>query len=319
VMTLSVAVVGAGMMGTNHARVLAGLPSAELRLVIDREEAEARRVARQFGCRWSTKISALDGAVDAAVVATPTDNHRHVALAVLDLGLDVLVEKPLAATPMEAQEIRDAADKAGRVLAVGHVERFNPACLDLTRFVRDPLFIQARRISPFTNRVVEGVVRDMMIHDIDIVLWLAGDSAVRRVSANLSAMRSKTEDLATATLVFESGLVAQLTAARIGQDKVRRIDVIQRDSVVNVDLLRQDLIIRRRAEPEFPSDGLRRFREASVREIPYLDHRGEPLLLELTDFVAAVSEGRPPLVDGSAGVAALELCDRILAAGRFES
>jgi predicted dehydrogenase len=314
-----VAVVGAGVMGSNHARVLAGLPTAELELVIDRAEVEARRVADRFECRWATELSALDGAVDAAIVATPTDRHRNVALQVMELGIDVLVEKPLAATVIEAQEIVEAADRAGRLLAVGHVERFNPACLDLTRFVRDPVFIQARRISPFTERVAEGVVRDMMIHDLDIVLWLAGSSALRRVSADVSAMRSETEDLATATLVFESGLVAQLTAARIGQDKVRRIDVIQPDSVVNVDLLRQDLTIRRRAEPEYPSDGTRRFKEASVREIPYLDHRGEPLLLELTDFVSAVSEGRPPLVDGGAGVAAIELCDRILAAGRSGS
>lgn len=306
-------------MGTNHARVLAGLPTADLELVIDVEDAEARRVAERFGCRWATELKALEGTVDAAIVATPTDRHRHIALQVLNLGIDVLVEKPLAATVIEAREIVDAADRAGRLLAVGHVERFNPACLDLDRFVSDPMFIQARRISPFTDRVAEDVVRDMMIHDIDIVLWLAGSSVLRRVSADLSAMRSEREDLATATLVFESGLVAQLTAARIGQDKVRRIDVIQPDSVVKVDLLRQDLTINRRAEPEYPSDGTRRFREASVREIPYLDYRGEPLLLELTDFISAVSEGRRPLVDGGAGVAAIELCDRILAAGRSRS
>lgn len=313
-MSVRVAVVGVGFMGTNHARVLAGMPTAELALVVDRDEDWARGVADEFGCAWSTEMSALEGAADAAVIATPTENHREAAFQVLDLGIHVLVEKPLAATVVEAREIADAAQRAGKILAVGHVERFNPACLDLPRFVRDPFFIQARRMSPFTDRVGEGVVRDMMIHDIDIVLWLA-KSAPLRVTADLAAPRSQTEDLATATVVFESGMVAQMTATRIGQDKVREIDVIQADSVVNVDLMRQDITIRRQSAAEYPSSGVRRLKEASVREIPYLDNRGEPLFLELMDFVSAVSEGRPPLVDGNAGIAALDLCERILTAG----
>lgn len=316
-MSVRVAVVGAGVMGANHARVLSGMPTAELALVVDPDEDQARRVADAFGCAWATEMSALEGAAGAAIVATPTAHHCEAALQILALGIDVLVEKPLAATVVEAREIVDAADRAGKILAVGHVERFNPACLDLPRFVSDPLFIQARRMSPFTDRVGEGVVRDMMIHDIDIVLWLAR-SAPLRVTADLARPRSQTEDLATATVVFESGMVAQMTATRIGQDKVRRIDVIQADSVVNVDLMRQDITIRRQSAAEYPSTGARRLKEASVREIPYLDNRGEPLFLELTDFVSAVSEGRAPSVDGGAGIAAIDLCDRILAAGGAE-
>jgi predicted dehydrogenase len=315
--SVRVAVVGAGVMGTNHARVLSGMPTAELALVVDRDEDQARRVADSFGCAWATEMSALEGEARAAIVATPTADHCEAALQILALGIHVLVEKPLAATVVEAREIVEAADRAGKILAVGHVERFNPACLDLPRFVSDPFFIQARRMSPFTDRVGEGVVRDMMIHDIDIVLWLAR-SAPLRVTADLAGPRSQTEDLATATVVFESGMVAQMTATRIGQDKVRRIDVIQADSVVNVDLMRQDITIRRQSIAEYPSTGARRLKEASVREIPYLDNRGEPLFLELTDFVSAVSEGRAPSVDGGAGVAAIDLCDRILAAGGAE-
>jgi predicted dehydrogenase len=315
--SVRVAVVGAGSMGGNHARVLAGMPTADLALMVDRNEDRARRVADEFGCGWATDVSALEGAADAAVVATPTKGHRDVSLEILGLGLHVLVEKPLAATILEAREIAEAAERAGKALAVGHVERFNPACLDLPRFVGDPVFIQARRMSPFTDRVGEGVVRDMMIHDIDIVLWLARSAPVR-ITADLAGPRPQTEDLATATVVFESGMVAQLTAARIAQDKVRRIDVIQADSVVNVDLMRQDITIRRQSTAEYPSTGARRLKEASVREIPYLDHRGEPLFLELSDFISAVSEGRSPSVDGHAGIAAMDLCDRILAAGGAE-
>jgi predicted dehydrogenase len=313
-MTISIAVVGAGFMGTNHARVLGSIPAASLSLIIDHDGERARRVAEQFDCAWSTDLSALHGAADAAIVATPTATHRAVALSALASGLHVLVEKPLASTVDESCDIVSAAERAGKHLAVGHVERFNPACLDLPRFVTQPYFIQTRRISPFNHRTGEGVVRDMMIHDIDIVLWLAKSRPVK-VTADLACVRAETEDVATANVVFESGMVAQLTATRIGQDKVRRVDIVQADSVVNVDLMRQDLTIRRQASDEYATAGGTRLKEASVREIPYLDHRGEPLWLELSEFVAALMEDRPPLVDGRAGIAALELCERILAAG----
>jgi predicted dehydrogenase len=313
-MSIPLAVIGAGFMGGNHARVLAELPSAELVAVIDRDEQRARRAADEFGCAWATSVTEVSGRVRAVIVATPTETHRELALEAIEAGLDTLVEKPLAPSVTEAEEVVSAAEKAGTVLAVGHVERFNPACLDLPRFVSEPVFIQTRRISPFTDRVHEGVVRDMMIHDLDIVLWLAG-SVPARVTADLAASRSSTEDLAAATVVFESGLVAQLVATRVGQDKVRRIDVIEHDCAVNVDLMRQQITIVRQATAEYPSTGVRRLKEASVREIPYLEHRGEPLWLELTDFVTALNDGRAPLVDGRAGVAALDLCERILAAG----
>jgi predicted dehydrogenase len=313
-MRVPLAVIGAGYMGGNHARVLAELPSAELVAVIDRDEQRARRGAHDFGCEWATSIEQVSGRIRGAVVATPTETHRELALEAIEAGLDTLVEKPLASSVDEAKEVVAAADRAGALLAVGHIERFNPACLDLPRFVSEPVFIQTRRISPFDDRVREGVVRDMMIHDLDIVLWLAG-STPARVTADLAAPHSPTEDLAAATVVFESGLVAQLVATRVGQDKVRKVDVIDHDCVINVDLMRQQITIMRQAVAEYPSTGVRRLKEASVREIPYLEHRGEPLWLELRDFVDAVNDGRAPLVDGRAGIAALEMCERILAAG----
>lgn len=314
-MTVSVVVVGAGFMGANHARVLSALPGARLAAVVDRDAERGRRVAAEFGCDHAPTMREIEGGVDAAIIATPTETHCSLAVEALALGWHVLVEKPFTPSIEEAEEIVAAADDAGRLLAVGHIERFNPACLDLPRFVTEPLFIQTRRLSPYADRVQEGVVRDMMIHDIDLVLWLA-DSPPVRVSADVAAWRSGTEDLATATVVFESGLVAHLTATRIGQDKVRQVDILQPDSLVNVDLLRQDITIRRQATAEYPDTGARRLKEASVMEIPYLEHRGEPLWLELSDFVEAVGSGRRPLVDGRAGLAALALCERILEAAK---
>lgn len=312
-MTVSIVVVGAGFMGANHARVLSALPGARLAAVIDHDHERARRVAAEFGCYYGSSMEETGGRVDAAIIATPTETHRDVALEALALGWHVLVEKPFAPTVKEAADLVAAAEDADKIMAVGHVERFNPACLDLPRFVTAPLFIQTRRLSPYTERVRDGVVRDMMIHDIDLVLWLARSEPVR-VSADTSTWRADTEDLATATVVFETGLVAHLTATRIGQDKVRQVDILQQDSLVNVDLLRQDITIRRQATAEYPTCGARRLKEASVMEIPYLEHRGEPLWLELQDFVHAVATGGTPLVDGRAGLSALALCERILEA-----
>jgi UDP-N-acetylglucosamine 3-dehydrogenase len=136
------------------------------------------------------------------------------------------------------------------------------------------------------------------------------------VTADVSASRSDSEELAVATVVFRSGLIAHLTATRIGQDKVRQVDILQPDSLVNVDLLRQDITIRRQATAEYLGTDARRLKEASVMEIPYLEHRGEPLWLELRDFVHAVASGGKPLVNGRAGTAALDLCHRILDAAK---
>jgi predicted dehydrogenase len=313
--TVSVAVVGAGVMGSNHARVLSALPGARLAAIIDPDPERGRLVAAEFDREYAASIVDVRDEVDAAIVATPTETHRAVAMQALSRGWHVLVEKPIAYSVPEAEEIVAAAADAGRILAVGHIERFNPACLDLPRFVTEPLFIQTRRLSPYAERVRDGVVRDMMIHDIDLVLSLARSEAIR-VTADISTLRSDTEDLATATVVFATGLVAQLTATRIGQDKVRQVDILQPNSLVNVDLLRQDLTIRHQATAEYPRSGAPRLKEASIMEIPYLEHRGEPLWLELQDFVTAVGTGGRPLVDGAAGVAALALCERILVAAR---
>jgi predicted dehydrogenase len=314
-MTVSVVVVGGGFMGTNHARVLSALPGAQLVAIVDRDQARGRLVAAEFGCDYAASMDDVGVHVDAAIIATPTETHRAVAVQALARGWNVLVEKPFAPTIRGAEEIVSAAEDANRILAVGHIERFNPVCLDLPRFVTEPLFIQTRRLSPYSERVKEGVVRDMMIHDVDLVLWLAHSEPVR-VTADVSSWRSATEDLAIATIVFASGLVAHLTATRVGQDKVRQMDILQRESLVNADLLRQDITIRRQATAEYPESGARRLKEASVMEIPYLEHRGEPLWLELQDFVDAVASGRRPLVDGRAGVAALTLCERILDAAK---
>ena len=170
---LKVAVVGTGIMGSNHVRVMSQLPDVELVAVVDADLDRAKAASLKSGARACASINDLPDDVEAAVVAVPTALHLDTALALVARGINVLVEKPLAATVADAQRIIDAASAAGVVLAVGHVERFNPAVAELTSLVTDPIHISASRISPYSPRISDGVVFDLMIHDIDIVCSLA--------------------------------------------------------------------------------------------------------------------------------------------------
>lgn len=312
-MIVEIAVIGTGFMGRNHARVLSTLPGAHLAAIVDADAERARTLAMEYGCSWGIDLDDVASRVDAVVLAVPTHLHHEIALRAFEHGLHVLVEKPIAETVAQAEHMVAAAAAANLTLAVGHIERFNPACLDLQSYVKEPRFIQLRRMSPYTPRIQEGVIRDMMIHDVDLMLWLAQGEVVD-FDARSIAPRSSSEDLATVSVVFDNGVLAQLTAARIAQRKVRTIDVIQDSDLVHVDLLQQSINIYTETKVEQVVDGSVRFRQASVNEIPYLTRRGEPLALELEDFVAAVGEHRPPRVTGEQGLRALRLSEQLLEA-----
>ena len=310
---VDVAIVGAGNMGRNHARVLSRLPGARVAAVVDPDVGgAATELAAEHRVRAFGTIDDLDVDVHAAIIATPSTEHHPIGVRLLERGIDVLVEKPMASSVREARELVETADRRGRILAIGHTERFNPVCIDLPRYVTEPIFIQARRLSALSDRTYDGVIADMMIHDIDLVLTIARiDDDPISVTAESLCPRSQTEDLATATLRWESGLVAQLTASRVSQEKTREFEILQPDSVVRADLLRQDLTICRKTQFELVDDGDRRLRQTTVVEMPYLSQRGEPLALELEDFCEAVATRRPPLVDGASGLRALTLATRI--------
>jgi predicted dehydrogenase len=312
-MTTPVAVVGTGYMGSRHARVLTRLAGAKLALVVDANGDRARTIAERHGTDASTDIADVAQKAPCAVVAVPTEAHVEVALRLIEDGIDILVEKPLASTSKDAAVIVDAAAANHRILAVGHIERFNPVCLELMDIVRDPLFITTRRTSPFDGRIRESIITDLMVHDVDMVLALAGKAAVERVAVESTATRSGTDDLAVATIAFDSGMIAQLTASRISHEKVRLIDIVQRDCSITADLLHQSVEVRRETTVAFIDEGGTRLRETTTVEIPYLDRRGEPLIGELEDFVDAVRTRRPPLVDGIAGTRAIDVCERLLA------
>ena len=306
---LGLAVIGAGIMGANHARVARQSGDVDLVAVVD-QDPERAAAAAETG-RWTTFVGDVVDDIEAAVLAVPTQLHHQLALELIAAGKHLLIEKPLAGTVDEAREIVAAADAAGVVLAVGHIERFNAAAAELPKWVQDPIHIRAERINPYSPRILDGVVLDLMIHDIDIVLSLAGDAEVAHVSGVGRHARSASEDLASATIRFTNGLTASLTTSRLGQQKIRQIEVTQSNSVVVADLLRQDITIHRMSSHEYLSDEGARYRQSSMLEIPFLETRGEPLALELAHFAECVRTGARPRVDGEAGLRALTVAHQI--------
>lgn len=317
-MTVRLAVVGAGVMGANHARIARSLPGAELVAVVDEDLERAKAAIGAGDARPVATLRELlsVGDVDAVVIALPTPQHHQATLDALRGGTHVLVEKPIASSAEQAEEMIAEAAAAGRCLMVGHVERFNPVVLELLKLVDDPVHIEAARIGPFTARVKDSVVLDLMIHDLDIVTAIAR-SEVEAVSGVARAVRTAGMDLASVHLSFANGVTATVTASRVGQQKIRRFDVTQRESFVSIDLIRQDITVSRVAHTEFLDDGGTRYRQTGVVEIPFIETRGEPLYLELLEFVNAIRDDRRPAVDGEQGLAALRLVDRVIAAVRL--
>lgn len=312
---LRVGVIGVGVMGANHARVARQLRRAHLSAVVDPDLARAHALADVSGARAAADLDEVLDLIDLAVIAIPTASHVEIALRCLDAGVNVLVEKPIAGSVADGERLVDAAAEAGLLLAVGHVERFNAAVAELPRLLESPLHIKATRISPYSPRISDGVIHDLMIHDLDIVLSLMGPSVeVDSVSGVVRDVKGSGEDLASVNVVFDNGVIASFETSRLAQSKVRSIEITQVDSVIAADLLRQDITIHRMTRHEYLADDGVRYRQSSVVEVPFLEQRGEPLLVELQDVVDSVVDSRPPRVSGADGLRALALADRITAA-----
>lgn len=308
---VKVAIVGAGIMGSNHARVLRALPHAEVVVVADPEVEKGQRLADHIGADFESRLEALPGRVDAAIVATPTETHADIAATLMESGLDVLVEKPIAPTVEEAKDLVAIARKNDRILMVGHVERFNPAVLELMRHIDGLIHIDVRRLGHFTPRITTGVVLDLMIHDVDLVSALAGGELTTLSSLTRQVRTESEEEFATCFLGYASGVSATLTASRVSQAKLRQVELTQHANVVTADLLRQQVTIQRVEHAEFVGDQGARYRQSGVVEIPYLEHQGEPLLLEQQHFIDCVRHRTQPMVSGQEGLMALATALRI--------
>src|SRR5258706_3559867 len=245
------AVVGAGHMGQYHALALAELWGLELVGVVDVDYAKAKQVAAPYGVPAFRSHRELRDLVDFATVAVPTDQHFEVARDLLESGAHVLVEKPMTPSLEEGKELFRVARQHGRVLHVGHVERFNGAVQELRKIVERPILIESRRLGPFVPRVQDdSVVMDLMIHDIDIVLGLVAGEP-RKMTAVGCSVHSGRTDVANVQIVFDSGAMATITASRATEEKIRTLAITQPDAYILLDYSHQDIQIHRRAAQEY--------------------------------------------------------------------
>lgn len=304
------AVIGAGRMGKNHIRIMAQHDDVELVGVVDPAVETATAIAEPWGAPVYATIEELPE-IDVAIVVTPTQFHEAAGMALIERGVHLLIEKPLAGSPEAAKRLVDAAAARDLTLAVGHVERFNPACATLKKLLVDPKMISIERLSPYTPRIKDSVVYDLTIHDIDLACWLAGSTPVS-VEAVGTRVFSDTIDAATTILKFENGCVATLQTSRITQDKVRKISVSEPDRYLKANTLRQDISILRQTDVSYQSENdILTFAQASVVEMPTIDRGGEPLRREQDDFYRAVIEKTRPTVTGEDGLLAVTLIDKI--------
>ncbi len=235
-----IAVAGSGAFGRNHLRIIHSSEHAALAGVFDIDTARAAAAAEPYGCPVFESIEDLARASDAAVVATPTVTHSEIGCRLMELGLDVLVEKPLAHLPEPARLLVETAKRTGRVLQVGHLERFNPAVIALASVVSKPLFFEIHRLSEFTPRSLDvDVVLDLMIHDIDIVLALTA-KLPRRSAPRESPFSLPEVDIANARLQFPGGCVANFTASRVSTERVRKLRLFQPHEYISLDYTRKD-------------------------------------------------------------------------------
>lgn len=291
---IKVGVAGVGAMGKNHARVLSLLENAELTAIFDLDKAKAEELAGLYGAQAVTSLEEFSGLVDAAAVAVPTVAHRAVAGYLLEQGKHVLVEKPLSESLTEAQELVALAQAKNLVLQVGHIERFNPVMKQLEDRIKQPRFIEATRLSPFPHRSMDiGVVLDLMIHDLEIILHLVR-SPIISIDAVGVPVLTKREDIANARLRFANGCVANVTASRVSDKKMRKIQVFHTEGYISLDYQEQSGHLYKR-------DGMAIAREDVLVE------KDEPLKLELSAFVESVRQGVDPVVSGQQGADALRL------------
>ncbi|MBX3464850.1 MAG: Gfo/Idh/MocA family oxidoreductase [Planctomycetes bacterium] len=329
--TLRVGVVGIGHLGRHHARLFQALgrggAGCELVAVADPSEAARQHAEATYGVPAFADPAALLGKVDAVSVVVPTKLHREVASVFLEHGVDVLVEKPIARTAAEGQALVDLAERHGRILQVGHVERFNPALRGIEAIGRSARYIESHRLAPFTFRSTDiGVVLDLMIHDLDLVLALV-HSPIRSVEAFGGAVFTPAEDMASAIIKFENGAVAHLTANRVALKPLRKMRVFSRDGYASLDFQTgQGMVVTKAPGWDFQQLDLEKLDRAQMGDLwkfvfdgllqlKQLElNAGNPLQEELDAFLRCVRDRSRPLVTGADGVAAVAAAEMVLAA-----
>ncbi len=300
-MKTRVGVVGTGYLGRLHARVLTEMPEAEVAGFVDVDDAIAGEVTQTLRLRRFDSIAALASEIECAVVATPTTTHFAVARELIEAGRDVLVEKPVTAEVEEGRQLIEIARKRNRILQVGHVERYNPAIVAVAPYVRDIRYLEAERLGVFVGRSLDiDVLLDLMIHDLNLVLSLL-DSRVVEVRAVGVPVLTEKVDITNVRLQLGNGAVANLTASRVSQERVRKVRFFSSEAYISVDTKEQEV------------KGFR-LNNRSIEPISVAVEKKEPLRAELESFLLCVRERKRPLVSGEDGVAAVALAKDVAAA-----
>ena len=303
------AVIGVGSLGQHHARVMSTHPMSELTFIVDADVTRAETIAKPLKENVNISVDYKDiiGKVDCAVIAVPTPYHYAIAKDLLSAGVHCLVEKPFTSTLKEADELIEIAKAKNLVLQVGHIERFNPAFIAATPYIKNPNFIEVNRLGPYDPRTAHiGVVMDLMVHDLDIILSLV-KSPVVSVEAHGSKVLSDYEDIVKARLKFENGCVADVSTSRVSLDRYRRMRVFQPDSYVSIDFGGKAFKVCRKKQEVAKAASL-----ADMEIIKPEVSAGEPLFFEADNFLNCIKNGSRPVVSGTEGRAAIELAGRVL-------
>lgn len=295
---MRVGVVGTGYLGRLHARVLTEIPGITMAGFVEHNDATAEEVAQALKIKRMRSVAELAGHVDCAVVATPTSSHASVARELLNAGVDVLIEKPITASAREAEEVIETAQKRGRIIQVGHVERYNPAIVAVAGLVSESRFMEADRIGVFSGRSLDiDVLLDLMIHDLNLVLSLLRQEVVDIRAVGVPVLTDKV-DMTNVRLEMANGAVANLTASRVSQDRVRKQRFFGRDFYVSVDTKEQE------------AKGFKLVAK-SLQPLELTVEKKEPLRAELEAFIDCVRHRQRPLVTAEDGLAAVVLAQRV--------
>lgn len=292
-MAIKAGVIGTGHLGQHHARIYSEIEGVELKALIDINESRAQELAAKYNCKAYSDYKEIIKSLDVVSIVTPTVTHYKIAIECLKQGKDVLLEKPITFDVAEADKLINEAQKKNCILQIGHIERYNPAFIALSGMVKNPKFLESKRMSPFTGRGTDvDITLDLMIHDVDLILGLVG-SKVKSIKAKGIKMLSNKIDFAEAWLEFENGSAASLTASRIAAERQRTVTVFQKDSYMAVDYQNAEIKRYSKNTKEMLLDTI-------------TPEKKEPLKEEIMDFLRCVRQRKKPLVSGIEGRNALK-------------
>lgn len=319
-MGLKVGVIGTGRLGRQHVRVFGRIPEVEFVGCYDIAQERSLLAAREFGAEAFTNVEALLGAVDSVSVVVPTVSHEEVSRAALEAGKHVFLEKPMAASVEQAERIAEAAVRSGRVLQIGHVERFNEAIKACRPYIDSPSFIEIHRLAPFTPRGIDvSVIMDLMIHDIDLLIYFLGKLPVD-IRAKGAGVLTSAPDIVNARLEYDDGCVANLTASRVSLEPMRKVRIFSQSRYLSIDLYEGKIKHVQKGDSYDRAVEMLRQKKGKLEDITLQDflkieettiEGEEPLFNELQSFCRSILDGTEPVVTGEDGLKALKLAAEI--------